>query len=84
MSDKALSPMDYLKFKCDKTKLVDISTVQIDQSKPKEVRMKEFLRQIKNPYLFKVGDVIVEVSFRKNGSTLQKAMESLVMENLGI
>ena len=76
--------MDYLKFKCDKTKLVDISTVQIDQSKPKEVRMKEFLRQIKNPYLFKVGDVIVEVSFRKNGSTLQKAMESLVMENLGI
>ena len=84
MSDKALSPMDYLKFKCDKTKLVDISTVQIDQSKPREVRMKEFLRQIKNPYLFKVGDVIVEVSFRKNGPALQKAMESLVMENLGI
>ena len=84
VSDKALSPMDYLKFKCDKTKLVDISTVQIDQSKPREVRMKEFLRQIKNPYLFKVGDVIVEVSFRKNGPALQKAMESLVMENLGI
>lgn len=84
MSDKALSPMDYLKFKCDKTKLVDISTVQIDQSKPKGVRIEEFLRQIKNPYLFKVGDVIVEVSFKKNGPTLQKAMESLVMENLGI
>ena len=84
VSDKALSPMDYLKFKCDKTKLVDISTVQIDQGKPREVRMKEFLRQIRNPYLFKVGDVIVEVSFRKNGSTLQKAMESLVMKNLGI
>lgn len=82
MSDKALSPMDYLKFKCDKTKLVDISTVQIDQSKPKGVRIEEFLRQIKNPYLFKVGDVIVEVSFKKNGPTLQKAMESLVMENL--
>ena len=76
--------MDYLKFKCDKTKLVDISTVQIDQSKPREIRMKEFLRQIRNPYLFKVRDVIVEVSFRKNGSTLQKAIENLIMENLGI
>ena len=84
MSNEVLEQRDYSQFECDKTKLVDISTVQIDQSKPKEVRMGEFLRQIKNPYLFKVGDVIVKISFRESGVTLQKAIENLIMENLGI
>ena len=69
---------------CDKSRLVDITTIQIDTDKPKARRMEEFVRQIKNPYLFKVGDVIVKVSFQKDGATLQKAFESLVMENLGI
>lgn len=69
---------------CDKSRLVDITAIQIDTDKPKARRMEEFVRQIKNPYLFKVGDVIVKVSFRKDGATLQKAFESLVMENLGI
>lgn len=68
---------------CDKAGLVDITTIQIDPDKPKMRRIEEFVRQIKNPYLFKVGDVIVKVSFRKDGATLQKAIESLVMENLG-
>ena len=35
--------------------LVDIRDVKIDRSKPVEERMKSYVEQIKNPYLFKVG-----------------------------
>ena len=34
--------------------LVDIRDVVIDQEAPKEERIKSFLRQIRNPYCFKV------------------------------
>ena len=35
--------------------LVDIRDVKIDRSQPVEERMKSYVEQIKNPYLFKVG-----------------------------
>ena len=33
--------------------LVDIATVEIDRSLPRAEQMKQFLEQIKNPYLYK-------------------------------
>ena len=50
--------------------LVDVRQVQIDSSLPKEERIRSFVRQIKNPYRFKVGGVIVNVSYADCGSTL--------------
>ena len=43
--------------------LVDIRDVKIDKTLPTEERIKSYVKQIKNPYKFKVGDVIVKVSF---------------------
>lgn len=36
--------------------LVDIRDVKIDRSLPVEERMKSYVEQIKNPYMFKVGN----------------------------
>ena len=41
----------------DPETLVDIRTVKIDQSLSREEREAEFIRQVKNPYCFRVGDV---------------------------
>ena len=41
--------------------LVDIRDVKIDRSQPVEERMKSYVEQIKNPYLFKVGNTVVIV-----------------------
>ena len=41
-------------------KLVDIRTVSVDMELPKEERISEFVRQIKNPYLFKCGGMLVK------------------------
>lgn len=52
------------------TSLVDIRDVKIDKDLPSEERIKSYVQQIKNPYQFKVGDVIVKVSFSGKETTI--------------
>ena len=44
------------------SELVDIRDVVIDKSLPLEERVRSYVEQIKDPYCFKVGDVVVRVS----------------------
>ena len=62
--------------------LVDIRTVHIDTSKPVLERILSFMAQIKNPYLFKVGDTPVKVEFNDDGPSLQEALEQFVLNQL--
>lgn len=48
---------------CSKDGLVDLHDVKIDPSKPVSEKMNDYFEQIKNPYLFKVGDMSVKLSF---------------------
>ena len=43
--------------------LVDLRDVKIDSGKSVPEKMNDYFEQIKNPYLFKVGDMRVKVSF---------------------
>jgi len=58
----------------DPATLVDIRDIEIDRSLPKEERQREFLKQIKNPYCFRVGKVAVSVSFAQNGVSFEQRM----------
>ncbi len=51
---------------CSKDSLVDLHDVKIDLEKSVVDKMNDYFEQIKNPYLFKVGDVRVKVSFGGN------------------
>ena len=62
----------------DPETLVDVTTIIIDENLSKEERVKEYLRQVKNPYCFKVGDVVVECSYSNDGVTLKERFEQLV------
>ena len=59
----------------DPETLVDVTTVEIDQSLPREEREIEFIRQVKNPWCFRVGDVVVKNVFSGDGVTLQERFE---------
>lgn len=59
----------------DPNALVDIKNLDIDKGLPKEQRMKEFIRQVKNPYCFKVGKVAVSVGYSSDGVTFEQRME---------
>ena len=48
---------------CDKNTLTDLRDITVDKSKSVIERIENFTGQVKNPYLFKVGDVIVKVAY---------------------
>ena len=58
--------------------LVDIRTVAVDKSLPKEERIADFVRQIKNPYRFRCGDFVVNASFARNGATLEDCLRGIL------
>ena len=50
--------------------LVDLRDVKINRELSQEERVRSFVEQIKNPYCFKVGPVVVNVSYSDSGATL--------------
>lgn len=59
----------------DPAALVDIKEIKIDRTLSKEERKLEFIRQIRNPYCFRVGKVAVGVSYTEGGDTFERRME---------
>ena len=59
----------------DRDRLVDINEIEIDDSLPPKERAAEFLRQIKNPYCFRVGNVVVKNVYSDDGVSLQERFE---------
>ena len=59
--------------------LVDIRDVSVDQSLPKEERIAEFLRQIKNPYCFRCGKFTVRARFADNGVSLEDCLKQILI-----
>jgi hypothetical protein len=58
--------------------LVDIRDVRVDKSLPKLQRIIEFVRQIKNPYLFRCGKFTVTAKFTQDGPTLENCLQRIV------
>ena len=59
--------------------LVDIRDVKIARSLPVEERMKSYVEQIKNPYMFKVGNTVVRVSYANTTQTINDNFLNLLM-----
>lgn len=61
--------------------LIDLKDIKIDDDKPITERMRDYLDQIKDPYLFRVGDIVVRVKFAGEES-LQTKIEEMMRSNL--
>ena len=64
--------------------LADIRDVEIDPALSKEERQKSYLRQIKNPHLYRCGDMIVRVSFANTGVTLEDRLKQYLLSGQGL
>ena len=58
--------------------LVDLRDVKINRELSQEERVRSFVEQIKNPYCFKVGPVVVNVSYSDSGATLNDRFVELL------
>lgn len=62
----------------EKDELVDIRAVSVSKELPKEERIAEFVRQIKNPYCFRCGDFTIRASFASDGVTIEERLQGLI------
>ena len=62
--------MNELNCMSQQNQLKDLRCVHIDASLPVPERIRSFVQQIGDPYHFKVGDVVVTVSYNGDGGTL--------------
>lgn len=60
------------------SELVDIRDVVIDKKLTLGERVKSYVEQIKDPYCFKVGDVVVRVSYAGKDKTLTDSFTSMI------
>lgn len=58
--------------------LVDIRTVSVDKTMPREARIAEFIRQIRNPYKFKCGKFTVTAKYADTGLTLEDCLMQMI------
>ena len=66
----------------DRESLVDIGDVKIDTKLPREERFRDFLRQVKNPYCYRCGNVVVKVSFADTEATFEDRMEQCIRNSV--
>lgn len=59
----------------------EISSIKIDRRKSSNERILDFLRKTKNPYIFKVDNTLVRISFSNNDRTADDCLTS-VLKNL--
>ena len=77
MLPEALQAVDIRTVKPEE--VVDIRQINIAEGLSKQEQRKEFLRQIRNPYCFRVGNVIVKARYSENGVSFNERFEELLM-----
>ena len=59
--------------------VADIQQIKIDGTLTQQEMRREFIRQIGNPYCFRVGKVIVKAASSGDGATLYDRFEDLLL-----
>ncbi len=59
--------------------LVDIKDISVDKTLPKDKRIEEYIKQIKNPYCYRCGKFIVKASFSDNGVSMEECLKSILL-----
>ena len=58
--------------------LEHIENVKINTDLPVDERIKEFVRQIKNPYFFRCGKLIVQVEYSDTDKTINDCLKECI------
>ena len=58
--------------------LVDIRDVSVSRDLPKEERIADFVKQIKNPYRFRCGDFVINACFASGGATIEDCLKGIL------
>ena len=63
----------------DVQKLADISTLELDNSIPKEKRLAYVLEKLENPLCFRYGDMGIKLEFDDNAPPIQEVLTNFLI-----
>lgn len=63
----------------DRTILVERSAVRLNPADSYESRLREHIRQIRNPYCYLDGGIVVKLSFPPKGPTIEEQVERVYL-----
>lgn len=63
----------------DRSKLADISTLEFDNTLPKEKRPAYVLKKLKNPLCFRCGEVGIKLEFDDNAPPIQEVLTNFMI-----
>ena len=63
----------------DRRTLRERSTVRIDPDAPTEERIRSWIEQLGNPYIYLDGGVVVKLSFADKGETIEERINALYL-----
>ena len=64
--------------KIDKEDIEIIDNIEIDKDKPSTIRIVEFLKESKNPYLFLVDNMKVKIEYGDKSTKINECINSLI------
>ena len=59
----------------DRSTLVQRSSIRLNPAAPREDRLREFIKQIRNPYCYLDGKTVVKISFAETDTTMEDCLE---------
>ena len=62
----------------DRDVLVDLRDIHIDSEKPVESKIKEYMEQVRNPFLVKYGDYVIKLSYADTEKSMDDRMREYV------
>ena len=65
------------------TELMELTEIQIDESLPKQERILDFIKKIRNPYCFKCNGVIIKLEFSNEGMSFEDGMVQYLIHKMG-
>ena len=74
---EAMKDIDFCKV--DRSMFRDRSTVRIDPEASTEERIRAWIEQLGNPYVYLDGGVVVKLSFADKGETIEDRINSLYL-----
>lgn len=60
----------------DRSTLVQRDSIRFEPTDPQNDRLRDFIRQIKNPYCYLDGKTVVKITFAKTDITLEDCLEN--------
>lgn len=62
----------------DRKELADIMQIEIDEKKPIEERIRDYIEQVGNPYIVKVGEYVVQFKYMDCKKSMEQKMKEYI------